>query len=52
MTAPAAKAPEAQTSKPTKLAKTGSNAVFLVVLVPFIIAIGTICAFVARKENN
>lgn len=46
------KAPEAQTSKPTKLAKTGSNAVFLVVLVPFIIAIGTICAFVARKENN
>lgn len=51
-TTPAAKAPEAQTSKPTKLAKTGSNAVFLVVLVPFIIAIGTICAFVARKENN
>lgn len=51
-TIPTAKAPEAQTSKPTKLAKTGSNAVFLVVLVPFIIAIGTICAFVARKENN
>lgn len=51
-TTPTAKAPEAQTSKPTKLAKTGSNAVFLVVLVPFIIAIGTICAFVARKENN
>ena len=51
-TTPAAKAPEAQTSKPTKLAKTGSNAMFLVVLVPFIIAIGTICAFVARKENN
>lgn len=51
-TTPAAKAPETQTSKPTKLAKTGSNAVFLVVLVPFIIAIGTICAFVARKENN
>lgn len=51
-TNPAAKAPEAQTSKPTKLAKTGSNAMFLVVLVPFIIAIGTICAFVARKENN
>ena len=49
---PTAKATEAQTSKPTKLAKTGSNAVFLVVLVPFIIAIGTICAFVARKENN
>ena len=36
----------------TKLAKTGSNAAFLVVLVPFIIAIGTICAFVARKEND
>ena len=51
-TAPTAKAPEAQTSKPTKLAKTGSNAAFLVVLVPFIIAIGTICVFVARKENN
>lgn len=51
-TTPTTKAPEAQTSKPTKLAKTGSNAVFLVVLVPFIIAIGTICAFVARKENN
>ena len=51
-TTPTAKAPEAQTSKPTKLAKTGFNAVFLVVLVPFIIAIGTICAFVARKENN
>lgn len=51
-TTPTAKAPEAQTSKPTKLAKTGSNAVFLVVLVPFIIAIGTICAVVARKENN
>lgn len=51
-TTPTAKAPEAQPSKPTKLAKTGSNAVFLVVLVPFIIAIGTICAFVARKENN
>lgn len=51
-TTPTAKAPEAQTSKPTKLAKTGSNAAFLVVLVPLIIAIGTICAFVARKENN
>lgn len=51
-TTPTAKAPEAQTSKPTKLAKTGSNAVFLVVLVSFIIAIGTICAFVARKEND
>lgn len=51
-TTPTAKAPETQPSKPTKLAKTGSNAVFLVVLVPFIIAIGTICAFVARKENN
>lgn len=51
-TTPTAKAPETQTSKPTKLAKTGSNAAFLVVLVPFIIAIGTICAFVARKDND
>ena len=43
-----------ETSKPseTKLAKTGSNAAFLVVLVPFIIAIGTLSAFVARKEDN
>ena len=45
---------KAETPKPseTKLAKTGSNAAFLVVLVPFIIAIGTICAFVARKDGN
>ena len=45
---------KAETPKPseTKLAKTGSNAVFLVVLVSFIIAIGTICAFVARKDGN
>jgi hypothetical protein len=45
---------KADATKPseTKLAKTGSNAAFLVVLVPFIIAIGTICAFVARKEDN
>lgn len=44
----------AESPKPseTKLAKTGANAAFLVVLVPFTIAIGTICAFVARKENN
>ena len=44
----------AESPKPseTKLAKTGSNAAFLVVLVPFFIAIGTICAFVARKEND
>lgn len=44
----------AESPKPseTKLAKTGANAAFLVVLVPFIIAIGTICAFVARKEND
>lgn len=44
---------KAETPKPseTKLAKTGSNAAFLVVLVPFIIAIGTICAFVARKDD-
>lgn len=51
-TTPTAKAPETQTSKPAKLAKTGSNAAFLVVLVPFIIAIGTIFAFVARKDND
>jgi len=45
---------KAETPKPseTKLAKTGSNAAFLVVLVPFIIAIGTLCAFVARKDDN
>ncbi len=45
---------KAETIKPgeTKLAKTGSNLRFLVVLVPFIIALGTLCAFVARKENN
>lgn len=44
----------AEASKPseTKLAKTGSNAPFLVVLVPFIIAIGTILAFVAREKDN
>ena len=44
----------AESPKPseTKLAKTGSDAAFLVVLVPFIIAIGTIIAFVARKEND
>ena len=44
----------AQPTKPseTKLAKTGSHAAFLVVLVPFIIAIGTICAFFSRKEND
>lgn len=44
----------AESPKPseTNLAKTGANAAFLVVLVPFIIAIGTICAFVARKEND
>ena len=44
----------AESPKPseTKLAKTGASAAFLVVLVPFIIAIGTICAFVARKEND
>ena len=44
----------AESPKPseTKLAKTGTNAAFLVVLVPFIIGIGTLCAFVARKEDN
>lgn len=45
---------KAEATKPseTKLAKTGSNAAFLVVLVPFIIAIGTIFAFVAREKGN
>ena len=45
---------KAETPKPseTKLAKTGTNAAFLVVLVPYIIAIGTLLAFVARKEDN
>lgn len=45
---------KAEATKPseTKLAKTGSNASFLVVLVPFIIAIGTILAFVAREKDN
>lgn len=45
---------KAETTKPseTKLANTGTNARFLVVLVPFIIAIGTLCAFAARKEDN
>lgn len=44
----------AESTKPseTKLAKTGSNAAFLVVLVPFIIAIGTLLAFVAREKDN
>lgn len=50
-TRPSTKAEAPKTSE-TKLAKTGSNAAFLVVLVPFIIAIGTICAFAARKEDN
>lgn len=43
---------EAHKPSETKLAKTGSNAAFLVVLVPFIIANGTICILVARKEND
>lgn len=46
------KTAEAPKPSETKLAKTGSNAAFLVVLVPFIIAIGTLCAFVARKDDN
>lgn len=46
------KTAEAPKTSENKLAKTGSNAAFLVVLVPFIIGIGTLCAFVARKEDN
>ena len=45
---------KAETPKPseTKLAKTGTIAAFLVVLVPLFISIGTICALTARKEDD
>lgn len=46
------KTAEAPKPSETKLAKTGTNAAFLVVLVPFIIAFGTLCAFAARKDDN
>lgn len=43
-----------QPTKPSeaKLAKTGSNAMFLVVLVPLIAAVGTIVYLASRKEDN
>lgn len=53
-TTPAAKAPEAQTSKTTKLAKTGTNAEIVAVLVIVIAAIGAVIYIfsISRKENN
>lgn len=53
-TTPTAKAPEAQTSKPTKLAKTGTNAEIAAVLVIVIAAIGAVIYIfsISRKENN
>lgn len=44
----------AETSKPseTKLAKTGTYAGVLAVLVPLIAAVGTIAYFASRKEDN
>lgn len=53
-TTPTAKAPEAQPSKPTKLAKTGTNAEIAAVLVITIASIGAaIYIFsISRKENN
>lgn len=49
---PTTKAPETQPSKPAKLAKTGSNATILAVLVPLVAAFGAIFYFTSRKENN
>lgn len=53
-TIPTAKAPEAQTSKPTKLAKTGTNSENAAVLVIVITAIGAVIYIfsISRKENN
>lgn len=53
-TTPTAKAPEAQPSKPTKLAKTGTNAEIAAVLVIVIAAIGAVIYIfsISRKENN
>lgn len=53
-TTPVAKAPEAQPSKPTNLAKTGTNAEIAAVLIVAIAAIGAaIYIFsISRKENN
>lgn len=53
-TTPTAKAPEAQPSKPTKLAKTGTNAEIVAVLVIMIAAIGAVVYIfsISRKEND
>ena len=46
------KTAEATKSSETKLAKTGTFAGVLAVLVPLIAAFGSIFYFVSRKENN
>ena len=51
-TTPVAKAPETQPSKPAKLAKTGTNAGILAVLVPLVAAFGAIFYVTSRKEND
>lgn len=53
-TTPTAKAPEAQTSKPTKLAKTGTNTENTAVLVIGITAIGAVIYLISmsRKDDN
>lgn len=51
-TTPVTKAPESQPSKPAKLAKTGTNAGILAVLVPLVAAFGAILYFASRKEND
>lgn len=51
-TTPVTKAPETQPSKPAKLAKTGTNAGILAVLVPLVAAFGAIFYFTSRKEND
>lgn len=53
-TTPTAKAPESQPSKPTKLAKTGTNVEIAAVLVIVIAAIGAVIYIfsISRKEND
>lgn len=53
-TTPVTKAPETQTSKPTKLAKTGTNAEIAATLVIVIAAIGAVVYIISisRKEND
>lgn len=46
------KAPETQPSKLGRLAKTGTNAGILAVLVPLVAAFGAIFYFTSRKEND